>query len=108
LFEKALEDPLERCKQWNIDMKLKSCKSSGSDQVPAGLIQAGGRIVRSEIHKFLFGIRKNCPFFLYGEGSRSRCYGRTTALRLFVQPYDEDEDEQFLLPSFTINGAPVE
>jgi hypothetical protein len=35
---------------------------------------------------------------------------RTTALRLFVQPYDEDEDEdeQFFLPSFTSNGAPVE
>jgi hypothetical protein len=45
-------------------------------------------------------------FFLHGEGSRSRCYGRTTALRLFVQPYDEDE--QFFLPSFTSNGAPVE
>jgi hypothetical protein len=25
-----------------------------------------------------------------------------------VQPCDEDEDEQFLLPSFTSNGAPVE
>jgi hypothetical protein len=33
---------------------------------------------------------------------------RTTALRLFVQPYDEDEHEQFFLPIFTINGAPVE
>jgi hypothetical protein len=33
---------------------------------------------------------------------------RTTALRLFVQPYDEDEDEQFFLPGFTSNGAPVE
>jgi hypothetical protein len=44
--------------------------------------------------------------FLYGKWPRSRCYGRTTALRLFVQPYDEDE--QFSLPSFTSNGAPVE
>jgi hypothetical protein len=35
------------------------------------------------------------PFLLHGEGPRSRCYGRTAALRLFVQPYDEDEDEQF-------------
>jgi hypothetical protein len=34
-------------------------------------------------------------FCLHGEGPRSRPYGRTTALRLFVQPYDEDEDEQF-------------
>jgi hypothetical protein len=47
-------------------------------------------------------------FFLHDEGPRSRCYERTTALRLFVQPYDEDEDEQFFLPSFTSNGAPVE
>jgi hypothetical protein len=37
------------------------------------------------------------PVFFNGEGSRSRCYGRTTALSLFVQPYDKnkDEDEQF-------------
>jgi hypothetical protein len=47
-------------------------------------------------------------FLLHGEGPRSRCYGRITALRLFVEPYDEDEDEQFFLPSFTSNGAPVE
>jgi hypothetical protein len=53
---------------------------------------------------------KSFTFFLHYEGPRSRCYGRTTALRLFVQPYDEDEDEdeQFFLPSFTSNGAPVE
>jgi hypothetical protein len=30
-------------------------------------------------------------FFLVGEGPRSRCYGRTAALRLIVQPCDEDE-----------------
>jgi hypothetical protein len=30
------------------------------------------------------------PFFLHDEGPHSRCYGRTTALRLFVQPYDEN------------------
>jgi hypothetical protein len=47
-------------------------------------------------------------FFLHGKGPRSRYYGRTTALRLLVQPYDEDEDEQFFLPSFTSNGAPGE
>jgi hypothetical protein len=47
-------------------------------------------------------------FFKHGEGPRSRCYGRTTALRLFVQPYDEAEDEQFFLPSSTSNGDPVE
>jgi hypothetical protein len=36
-------------------------------------------------------IKCNKWFFLHGEGPRSRCYGRTTALRLFVQPYDDDE-----------------
>jgi hypothetical protein len=30
-------------------------------------------------------------FFLFIEGPRSRCYGRTTALRLIVQPCDEDD-----------------
>jgi hypothetical protein len=38
--------------------KLKRYKSSGSDQIPAELIQAGGETLRSEIHK-LFQIRKN-------------------------------------------------
>jgi hypothetical protein len=33
-----------------------------------------------------------------GEGPRSRCYGRTAALRLIVQPCDED-DYFFLVPS---------
>ena len=32
--------------------------------------------------------------FFNGEGPRSRCYGRTAALRLIVQPCDEDEDEE--------------
>jgi hypothetical protein len=31
-------------------------------------------------------------FLLNGEGPRSRRYGRTAALRLLVQPYDEDDD----------------
>jgi hypothetical protein len=44
-------------------------------------------------------------FFLFVEGPRSRCYGRTAALKLIVQPYEED-DEVFLL--FHFNGAPVE
>jgi hypothetical protein len=30
-------------------------------------------------------------FFLCGEGPRSRYYGRTAALRLIVQPCDEDD-----------------
>jgi hypothetical protein len=32
-------------------------------------------------------------FLLGGEGPRSRCYGRTAALRLIVQPCDEDEEK---------------
>jgi hypothetical protein len=36
-------------------------------------------------------------FFFSGEGPRSRHYGRTAALRLIVQPYDEDEDDFFVL-----------
>jgi hypothetical protein len=31
--------------------------------------------------------------FFCGEGSRSRRCGRTAAMRLIVQPYDEDEDD---------------
>jgi hypothetical protein len=31
-------------------------------------------------------------FFFSGEGPCSRCYGRTAALRLLVQPCDEDGD----------------
>jgi hypothetical protein len=48
------------------------------------------------------------PFFC-GEGPRSRYYGRTTALKLIVQPCDEDEekDDQFFF-IFPSNGAPVE
>ena len=31
------------------------------------------------------------PTFFCGEGPRSRCYKRTAALRLIVQPCDEDD-----------------
>jgi hypothetical protein len=40
--------------------KLKRHKSPGIDQIPAELIKAGGRKIHSEIHKPLFGIRRNC------------------------------------------------
>jgi hypothetical protein len=33
--------------------KLKSHKSPGIDQIPAELIKAGGRTIRSEIHKLI-------------------------------------------------------
>jgi hypothetical protein len=36
-------------------------------------------------------------FFFSGEGPRSRRHGRTAALRLIVQPYDEDEDDYYIL-----------
>jgi hypothetical protein len=47
-------------------------------------------------------------FFFCGEGPRSRCYGRTAALKLIMQPCDEDaeKDNQFL--NFPSNGALVE
>jgi hypothetical protein len=35
----------------------------------------------------------NAFFFFGDEGTRSRCYGRTAALRLIVQPCDEDEEK---------------
>jgi hypothetical protein len=35
-------------------------------------------------------------FFFSGEGPRNRRYGRTAALRLIVQPCDEDDDHYFL------------
>jgi hypothetical protein len=49
-------------------------------------------------------------FFVLGEGPRGRSYERTTALRLVVQPCDEDEEkgDQFLFFHFPSNGAPVE
>jgi hypothetical protein len=40
-------------------------------------------------------------FFLSGEGPRSRRYGRTSALRLIVQPCDEDEDDDYYFLSFS-------
>ena len=62
LFEIALEYPVVRRKQWKMDMKPKRYKSSDSDQGRAGLIEAGDQTVRCEIHKFLFGIKKNCLY----------------------------------------------
>jgi hypothetical protein len=40
-------------------------------------------------------------FFLIYEGPRSRRYGRTAALRLIVQPCDEDEDDDYYSLSFS-------
>ena len=43
--------------------------------------------------------------FFFGEGLRSRCYGRTAVLRLIMQPCDKDDSFFYVFPS---NGAPVE
>ena len=43
--------------------------------------------------------------FFCGEGPRSRCYGRTAALRLIVQPCDE---EDLIFFGFPCTRAPVE
>jgi hypothetical protein len=48
------------------------------------------------------GVRR----FVCGEGPRSSCYGRIAALRLFVQPCDEDNEFFFFVSP--CNGAPVE
>jgi hypothetical protein len=39
-------------------------------------------------------------FFFSGEGPGSRRYGRTAALRLLVQPCDEDDDDYCYFLSF--------
>jgi len=36
--------------------KLKSHKSPGTDKIPAEMIKAGGRTIRTEIHKFIYSI----------------------------------------------------
>jgi hypothetical protein len=40
-------------------------------------------------------------FFLSDEGPRSRRYGRTAAMRLIVQPCDEDDDDDYYFLSFS-------
>jgi hypothetical protein len=35
------------------------------------------------------------PIFFSGEWPRSRRCGRTTALRLLVQPFEEDDDDDY-------------
>jgi hypothetical protein len=46
--------------------------------------------------------------FFSGEGPHSRRYGRTAALRLIVQPCDENDDDDYYFCPFPINGALVE
>jgi hypothetical protein len=44
----------------------------------------------------------------FKEGPSSRSYGRTAALRLIVQPCDEDGRKIIIFLIFLRNGAPVE
>jgi hypothetical protein len=44
-------------------------------------------------------IKTTPEIFICGEGPRSRCYGRTAALRLIVQHCDEDDE---FLPFFRV------
>jgi hypothetical protein len=39
--------------------KLKTCKLPGIDQIPAELVQAGGKILRSKTHKRINSIWNN-------------------------------------------------
>jgi hypothetical protein len=39
-------------------------------------------------------LRNTLHVFLSGEGPRSRDYGRTAAMRLIMQPCDDDEDDE--------------
>jgi hypothetical protein len=50
------------------------------------------RALRSCLRSILM-LSSHLRIFLSGEGPRSRRYGRTAALRLIVQPCDEDDDD---------------
>jgi hypothetical protein len=39
--------------------------------------------------------------FFSGEGTCSRRYGHTAALRLLVQPYDKEDDDDYYFLSFS-------
>jgi hypothetical protein len=47
--------------------------------------------VETFYNKFILNLQMSSD-----EGPRSRRYGRTAAMRLIVQPDDEDEDDYFL------------
>jgi hypothetical protein len=56
-------------------------------------------MTRASIHLCLIVFRSlqrhisSPSFFFSGDGPHSRRYGRTAALRLLVQPCDEDDDD---------------
>jgi hypothetical protein len=80
--------------------KLKRCKSPGIDLIPAELIQAGGNILRSEIHEFINSVRnkeelpqqwkESIIVPIYKKDDKTGCSNyrgvslRTTFYRIFV------------------------
>jgi hypothetical protein len=59
-FKRGYQPRCNLVKDENVDLlaiaKLKRFKSPGSDQIPAELIQAGGEILYSKIHKLIKSI----------------------------------------------------
>jgi hypothetical protein len=63
--------------------KLKRHKSPGIDQIPAEIIKAGGRIIRSEIHKYINSIwnedelpeewKESINLLLHKKGDKADC-----------------------------------
>jgi hypothetical protein len=63
--------------------KLERYKSPGTDQIPAELIKAGGRIIRSEIHKLIISIwnkeelheewKESVIVLIYKKGDKTDC-----------------------------------
>jgi hypothetical protein len=66
----------------NEIVQLKKYKSPGRDYIPAGQIQAGGEILRSELRNSLiiFGIKKNCLI----SGRSLLLYHFTRAIKLTI------------------------
>jgi hypothetical protein len=81
--------------------KLKRHTSPGTDQIPADLIKAGGRTIRSEIHKLINSIRnkENLPkqwkesitVPIYKKGDTTDCSNyRGISLLSRLTPYAEE------------------
>jgi hypothetical protein len=68
--------------------KLKIHKSPGTDQIPAELIKAGGRTIRSEIHKIINSIwneeelpeewKESIIVPIYKKGDKTDCINYTS------------------------------
>jgi hypothetical protein len=62
-----------------------SCSRNAGPQDRSDLIHAAAHtLLETNLYSLAINLFLQL-FFLHGEGPRSRCYGRTTALRLFVQ-----------------------